>query len=70
MFDFLKTKKGKWSTMKISGFVGATCTAIIALPAGVVPVAVISAVKVIAAIAVATGVNGARNAIEKSGPKE
>lgn len=70
MLSFLKTKKGKWSVMKISGFIGATCAGIIALPAGAVPVAVVYAAKVVAAAVIATGVNGARNAIEKSGPKE
>ena len=61
----LKNKAGKLSWTKIAGAVIAACGVIVSLPATVgIPLAVVAGAKIVAAIAVAVGANGVRNAID------
>lgn len=67
MFKFFKGKDGKNSLTIIAGAVVATAGVIVSLPAGIVPVAVVVAAKIVGAVAISIGAKGVKNAIDKSG---
>ena len=64
----LKNKDGKWSWMKVGGFIAAVAGAVVALPAtGVaVPVVVVAWAKIVGCIAASVGISGARDAFDNN----
>jgi len=65
-----KNAEGKTSWTKLGGQLVAVSAAIVALPAGVVPVEVIFIAKMAICVGAAIGVSGARDALEKVGAKK